>query len=1138
MIWSKIQGWDSAWWWTLFITDYQGWFIDLTALNIAHPTGNAWWYATVGTSSPTMYLWDAVGGVRVDTGYAPTMWPFPWKNIVIVDPDQAPIVGYIYPTYALALAYVQTQSPSMSNIWTIKIAHSLDPVANPDLTLYPYIHLDGDGSGIIPAWVHMYSSWGMAGLLDEYQVTNISIYNLCTDMIFGNNLNIYWGTLPAGSWYIIRNSAVYGGDFSAASSIKLYDNNHTFWGNLGAASVTGWTIHDYFVAYTNIPVILDSLNGFGISNAQLSWASRWFQVLGWGIYSLDECTPNWVNFPVTTQAIAVSCSSQRWAAPIFAMASIGYSRTGGAVKIYANNIHQIYGVISTIRISWFTWVPSAFNGIHSIIGWGWTWVNAYIIIAGSGPDIPYAADATWIVDDYSYRVTWFERTSNVARLYVDTLIWRTFERSVRKILSVPDSSFDWRYMITAMGNDPTPWRWDYIEYANGGIDVLYTADPTLAGKVYEPSRTFTIVDWGKLSVRWCPQIDYETCGTGVINVRWDYFTDNYSLGYTDEWRALNEVAKNMWCNIKYWASMWTWVVLNWVTQNATTWLRDIPTTAEDITWFYVDAWTVKKVLLSWLYNFRTPVLPDGDYYFNADGSISTTPTLVKCWQIRTIAWEQWINLFIENLGSGTATQECNIIEHATMWPFAIGYGQWVQQNASGQRVEATDPQKITGIYLEWWSNHKVLLSGKYPAVNITSADGEYYFDMNSPNIWHLTLTASQIKACTLTTIWGTKYIIAHIDNLGIQWPTPVETNYVYLDGSAETDIFTLPTITWLPIHEYIVVCLNNTFWCRVRTGNILNKFVVNDADYLVNDTEYVFKVPWIVKFIDNWTDWYVDESQLSRAGALVRDDYINSFSKERVPAAANAGTVTWDEDRLAVITTTTYLNEMSHDFWGVRFKAIGTSLPSIWVKFNVINKADLFKTSFGFGFKDSWGAYFWFEYIYGDAVFKFVAHDLSWDKTLTTVETFSDDTVTRVDLICYDSPALNLVAVDSVAGDWATITIDFHTAHSLMDWDTIKLTWRTGGTGTWDWEYDVTVVDANTITISWTGNWTATWGTIAMSSLFCCECFVEGRSMGRLTSNITSNPIEPYVSVLCWDATSTVAGKVNVFLSEVRSKNR
>ena len=74
-------------------------------------------------------------------------------------------------------------------------------------------------------------------------------------------------------------------------------------------------------------------------------------------------------------------------------------------------------------------------------------------------------------------------------------------------------------------------------------------------------------------------------------------------------------------------------------------------------------------------------------------------------------------------------------------------------------------------------------------------------------------------------------------------------------------------------------------------------------------------------------------------------------------------------------------------------------------------------------------------------------------------------------------------AIATVTGDGTTITVTCSSNHNLITGLQVTMTGWTGGTGVWDGQVFVTVVDPLTFTYPNTGNGTATGGTISVQNL-------------------------------------------------------
>ncbi len=134
-------------------------------------------------------------------------------NLVIVDPDASEIVGEIYQTWSDADSYVQTQSPSSTNKWGIKITGT----NSENIILRSYISILGE-QNITRLTGSVNSSGNYGGDFFEYyisdcEITNFSLGSTYTTTI--SNCRITGTTITSTGYLIALKSNIDVGDYTS-----------------------------------------------------------------------------------------------------------------------------------------------------------------------------------------------------------------------------------------------------------------------------------------------------------------------------------------------------------------------------------------------------------------------------------------------------------------------------------------------------------------------------------------------------------------------------------------------------------------------------------------------------------------------------------------------------------------------------------------------------------------------------------------------------------------------------------------------------------------------------------------------------------------------------------------------------------
>ena len=146
------------------------------------------------------------------------------SNVVLVDPSQPEVAGYRYQTWANADSYVQSQSPSETNRWTIKITST----NNENITVSPFVVIEGEkGNTFLTGNVSSDTAFSI-----EASANYTSVIRQC----FVTNLNLQAGsyiafydcdlsgtTASTGAFVQLFQSSVIAGDYSQYSFFQTFD---------------------------------------------------------------------------------------------------------------------------------------------------------------------------------------------------------------------------------------------------------------------------------------------------------------------------------------------------------------------------------------------------------------------------------------------------------------------------------------------------------------------------------------------------------------------------------------------------------------------------------------------------------------------------------------------------------------------------------------------------------------------------------------------------------------------------------------------------------------------------------------------------------------------------------------------------
>ena len=1054
------------------------------------------------------------------------------KNEIWINSSVQEQIGIQYKNYANARAYIATQTPTSTNRWVIKCSQEIGTgvggTGDASCVLDPYVYIDLNTSGIIT--VHVTCSGGFTGDVYEYMVVNGEITDLRTSSIFIKNFKVSGANLPNGAVMITDSVTFYDGDFTGTNGGTSPTDTPTIEFILGGI-IAGGHFKDVSIQggqlvgqLSGTPQI--SIDSSATGSATLydtSWSSQdpeMALMFKAGNYMLRNCIGFNATIPTgQSQASRLFTSALLMGGmiPYFTLATNGYWQiNGGVVQIYGPNFAALYSNgVKHVRVTG-TGAPwtTVYAGVLTLSGGGADGHGQYFIATAYDTGGAYTADVNGIVDRYVYRSTGYEQSTvpggivatTTGRLYVDAVIGYV---DVGKCIAIQapagaPSYFTNSFVITKMGFDPT-WG-HYIEFVTStSAAVHYAADTT--GLVTDTTYSVFADYSSNVYIAACPNIGnvYKHAGANIYDTG-VYCNDVYGIASSyDSNNEIRELAKedNVMSGQTIGAGVGSFegVALS----SINTWETPDPTKGEKrfqiMGLSLAPSGTKRKVLLRGKYPY-TGIIGDGAIYFDASCQLTATLTILQAGYVFTDAnSKKWIFLNIEN------------------------------DTQYGSTLIGISPAKIAAPKIYHGTTDPLVTdddSGTNVLVGLAFFKGALYNNDASGVLWKCKDPA------TGAAVW-------EAFATAVPAPYPIQMNYYFMGISSplHPEEFTLPAVTGMPIHEYHITCKNAGTRCSVRTNNILNKFIFPSGEYIVNTTEYVFKQEGTVIFRDDGTNWYVDESQLKSGGRLrIHDNFINVFNPSWVADAGNQVAAVSYEPLYGIKLTTlaTLGDTVLYTFGGHGFDYVGAGRPSMDMKLSIYGGVTN-KTDFEFGLKNfATGDYIKFINEIGDSYYKFMASESANVETLPTNEAVSVGTMKRFGFYCY--PFMTLPNVTSITGDGTTATIVFAATQYLKDGDYITLTGWTGGTGTWDGDYKVTVTAPNEVTILCTGNGTATGGLITTNGVF-CECFIDGVSKGRLTLNVPHGSLlEPYFQVKGADVGNTLPGAVVLRLGDVEQEQR
>ena len=196
------------------------------------------------------------------------------KNIVLVDPDEDEVVGERYQTWSTADTYVQTQSPSSSNVWGIKITGT----NSENIIIRSYINIIGEDditnlTGSLTSTANAYFD----GIIYNCKIGNISMANGMSIYAFDCIFN---GGTPLGI-LLTRKCKFFGGDYTSTNMMQI------IFGEVYGGSYDNVTLTNSFVADFAGPVSYGEVEFF---SSFVSFASGNMSSLDNSNWTIRNCT--------------------------------------------------------------------------------------------------------------------------------------------------------------------------------------------------------------------------------------------------------------------------------------------------------------------------------------------------------------------------------------------------------------------------------------------------------------------------------------------------------------------------------------------------------------------------------------------------------------------------------------------------------------------------------------------------------------------------------------------------------------------------------------------------------------------------------------------------------------------------------
>ena len=839
-------------------------------------------YTFVCTSTP-LRLW-------VGTGVPyPQLYHEIWINTSVSEQ-----LGVQYWTFANAIAYIMTQTPSATNRWVIKCSEEigLRPTMAPimqeaSITLQPYVYIDLNTSGFISCPV--YSAGGFTGDFTEYQLFDGEVQDLRTECLAMYGGLISGADLPNGAFLFTDGTAIYNGDFTTQHMVDVstglfnpatyvstnapyvvnISNCNVFGGYFKSTSLTNVSFTDSLsnIIPGNPNIYIDGIQN--ASNCNMGSNPGGFKFKFGSVDTLlASCFVQGPVIPTaanhTTRLVNSSLLGQVSGPGTINFAS--YSDDGvSAFRLYGTNLNIIYTQLGNIQVHVVGISAPGYNGVHTITGGAVDpTYGAYLSFATTGvatPAFPIPVVDAGIIDWYFYNTTGYETTGGYTTFYVDSLVGILYPDMAVKVSGLTDTAYNSGFKVTDI--DAVAGTVTCQTFLPNTVGII----PDTGGKIEDISAggQYSVVAMynSTVNIASCPIISkYEYSGSNLL-ITGDFNEDPYKLingGSTDEIAQINKLAQH-----RTFANVQDITPGNFLGVKFDTlsgkWI--LPTTADEIAGISYNTGTSnEEVIFTGMIILGTTTLTDGPVYFNdTTFALQNTPATIKAGYVFTdTTLGKVLNVKIE--------------------PVPVSAG------IASINGDTSSAQLITG--------------------------------------------SGNISVDSASTPGTTK--------LGNVVTNTLVSRYEFLDGTATSDSLTLPDPTTSLVQEYVVEIKALTYPVTIFPHSILNKFVFPGNQYR-NHTYpgYQPKSTGIVRFLTNLTDWYVDESGLDRTEArtTIHDEYINTFGKEWQPDAGNTGTVAWGTtfyDGLILETGATSGDYMRYDWGGAKRISLIGSQPSFDMK--------------------------------------------------------------------------------------------------------------------------------------------------------------------------------------------------------------
>ena len=194
--------------------------VNLSSLN--NPTADRIIYDNSSTNLSSINVEGAINEIYSEVTTSSGSGSFSTTNVIYVDPANSDIEGSSYNTWQKADTYVQTQSPSDSNRWIIKITGT----NNEDIVLREYVTILGiKDTTILNGKLSSSINYSFGMDTTKARVVNCIINDLDTSssmefiQFVGSTLK---GGTPSSGFVQVFDGAVNGGDYSSLYIFQLF----------------------------------------------------------------------------------------------------------------------------------------------------------------------------------------------------------------------------------------------------------------------------------------------------------------------------------------------------------------------------------------------------------------------------------------------------------------------------------------------------------------------------------------------------------------------------------------------------------------------------------------------------------------------------------------------------------------------------------------------------------------------------------------------------------------------------------------------------------------------------------------------------------------------------------------------------